>query len=311
MTFSIVIPTYNGALFIEQAIQSALNQTRKADQIIISDDNSTDATLEICKKYQDRIIIHRNSEGPSGFVNGWNKAISLATCDYISILHQDDLLQPCFLEAVEQALRLNSDVRHLFVPCNYIDGKGLQIWEPDYCDGSVRRYSGRDYVHAYQTIGHPHIHRCPGVVTHRRIFDLCKYRTEAGHIADDDFFYRVGQYTDIIGIMQPLASYRLHDLSETGHLKDIELIVRLAKDYIFQIEQWKEGGGGKFIQDDNFNFFRDKALYFSFQEYYYGLRTGDRSLLINGKKHIRMLKNEGYRLPLKKRLFYFITSLFY
>ena len=39
-TFSIVIPTYNGADFIEQALLSALNQTRKADEIIISDDNS-------------------------------------------------------------------------------------------------------------------------------------------------------------------------------------------------------------------------------------------------------------------------------
>ena len=40
-------------LFVEKAIQSALAQTRKADEIIISDDNSTDDTLAICKKFKD------------------------------------------------------------------------------------------------------------------------------------------------------------------------------------------------------------------------------------------------------------------
>ena len=54
-TFSIVIPTYNGADFIEQALLSALNQTRKADEIIISDDNSTDETIDICQRYKDKI----------------------------------------------------------------------------------------------------------------------------------------------------------------------------------------------------------------------------------------------------------------
>lgn len=57
LTFSIVIPTYNGSDYIEQALQSALAQTRPADEIIVSDDNSTDATLEICRKYADRIKI--------------------------------------------------------------------------------------------------------------------------------------------------------------------------------------------------------------------------------------------------------------
>lgn len=66
MTFSIVIPTYNGADFIEQALLSALNQSRPADEIVISDDNSSDDTLAICQKYTDRIKIYRNLQGPSG-----------------------------------------------------------------------------------------------------------------------------------------------------------------------------------------------------------------------------------------------------
>lgn len=53
--FSIVIPTYNGADFVEQALLSALSQTRTADEIIVSDDNSTDETIAICQKYADKI----------------------------------------------------------------------------------------------------------------------------------------------------------------------------------------------------------------------------------------------------------------
>lgn len=237
MTFSIVIPTYNGMLFVEKAIQSALAQTRKADEIIISDNNSTDDTLAICKKFKDQIKIYSNPNGPSGFVNGWNNAIQYCTSDYITILHQDDILSPNFLEEIEHALNIYPDVKHLFVPCSNIDENGKVFYTPDYCDGSMIRYTASEYINAYQHIGNPHIHRCPGVVTHRSIFDVCKYRPEAGHIADDDFFYRVGQFTDIVGVLKPLASYRVHQFSETGHLDDMVLDERLLHDYCFQITE--------------------------------------------------------------------------
>ena len=51
MTFSIVIPTYNGEKYLEEAILSALRQNRKADEIIVYDDNSTGPTKQICRKY--------------------------------------------------------------------------------------------------------------------------------------------------------------------------------------------------------------------------------------------------------------------
>lgn len=240
MTFSIVIPTYNGAKFVEQALLSALRQTRAADEIIVSDDNSADNTLTICKKYADKIKIYRNPDGPSGFVNGWNHAIAHAQGEYISILHQDDLLEPTFLEEIEKALSLYPDVKHLFVPCKYIDANNQILQEPDYCSGEIKKYTGREYINAYQQVGHPHIHRCPGVVTHRDIFSVCKYREEAGHIADDDFFFRVGQYTDVVGILKPLASYREHKESETGHLEEVKLIMRLLRDMDFQLKHIKE-----------------------------------------------------------------------
>lgn len=306
MTFSIVIPTYNGADFVEQALLSVLNQTRPADEIVISDDNSSDDTLAICQKYTDRIKIYRNLQGPSGFVNGWNHAIEKATGEYISILHQDDLLASTFLEEVEKALAVYPDVKHLFTPCNYIDGDGNILQDPDYCTSEIKRYTGIEYVRAYQTIGRPHIHRCPGVVTHRDIFKVCQYREEAGHIADDDFFYRVGQYTDVVGILKPLASYRLHSKSETGHLKNIQLIQRLAHDDIFQVKQWRENS---FMQKEEYDYFVYWAKCNAFREFFLGIKLNDNTLLRQGKKDIEALRSLNIELSMVKKIFMLCHSV--
>ena len=233
--FSIVIPTYNGEKYVTRAIESALNQTRLADEIIVVDDNSDDSTLEICKKFGSRIKIYHNPDGPSGFVNGWKNAIARASGDYISILHQDDLLYPEFLEEVEKAISLHPDVKHFFTPCDKIDAEGNITYRPaNYCSGRIHRFSGNEYAEAYERVK-GHIHRCPGVVTRRDIFEVCNYRPEAGHIADDDFFLRVGLHTDVIGILKPLAAYREHSNSETGHLSFFKLNRRLLDDYHFQL----------------------------------------------------------------------------
>lgn len=307
MKFAIVIPTYNGATYIEEALLSALNQTRKADVIIVSDDNSTDDTLEICSRYKDIVRICKNENGPSGFVEGWNNAIRLVEDGFVAILHQDDLLAPTFLEEIERAIEQNPDVRHFFAPCNYIDGNGSVKREPDYCDGTVRRYSGLEYADAYRSIGSPHIHRCPGVVTHKSIFDKCQYRKEAGHIADDDFFYRVGQYTDVVGILKPLASYREHNKSETGNLGNIKLVCILANDYLFQVQQSKEN---RCISMETYHYFAYWAEFYIFQEFIYSLVNSDYSLQEMSLNNKRFLEQNGIQIPIKHQFIYSLSKIF-
>lgn len=317
MTISIIIPTYNGADFVRFAIESALNQTRKADEIIVSDDNSNDETLNICKEYGDKIKIFVNTKGPSGFVKGWINAINHSNSDFIAILHQDDMLFPTFLEEIEKAIIKYPDVKHFFVPCNYIDNEGNILNEPDYCDNKIHKYTGIEYVVAYQNIGRPnviHIHRCPGVVTHRDIFKVCQYNEAAGHIADDDFFYRVGQFTDVVGILKTLASYRLHDKSETGHLNQIKLIKRLADDYIYQVKQW---ANSSFISGDTYNYFRKNAKQFSFELFILGFKYESEEMVSNGYNCIKELITYDIHQNYKRRLFiefysvcgYKVTSL--
>ena len=318
MTFSIVIQAYNGSKFIEKAILSALHQTRKPDEIIVHDDNSSDSTRQICQKYFPEIIYYFNPDGPSGFVNGWNKAISFAKSDFIAILHQDDLLYPTFLEEAEQALMSNSDVRHLFALCDYIGAddevtkqRSESVLKGDISEETIK-YNGKEYVKTYQKTynGMPHIHRCPGVITHRSIFeDGCLYNPKAGHIADDDFFYRVGQFTNVIGIMKSLAAYRIHVDSETGKIGNNELVERLAHDYIFQVKQWQNS---IFLDNKDKYYFEYWAIKYLFQLFFYASKTSNKEKRINAEilyQEFRQLQfsnthfKELFKLKLVRKFF--------
>ena len=57
MKISIIIPTYNRAKFIEKAIESVLNQTSNSYELVVCDNNSTDNTQEIVKKFESDINI--------------------------------------------------------------------------------------------------------------------------------------------------------------------------------------------------------------------------------------------------------------
>jgi glycosyltransferase involved in cell wall biosynthesis len=247
MTFAVIIPIFNGEKYLEETILSVLNQSRKADEIIVYDDGSHDGSGVIARKYLSKIKYIRNENGPSGFVNAWNNAIKCSSSDYISVLHQDDLLANDFLLIAENVLKIDTSVMHFFTLCSYIDKSGNEIKDFSYSKSFEGKdkfviYDGNDYMEAYQRYYGKanHIHRCPGVVTHRSIFfDLnCWYNPLAGHIADDDFFYRVGFLTRVKGFLQPMAFYRIHQDSETSSIGDLMLVIRLSNDYLFQLKQW-------------------------------------------------------------------------
>lgn len=298
MTFSIIIPAFNGERYIEEAILSALCQTRQPDEIIVHDDNSNDSTRQICEKYFTKIVYHFNADGPSGFVNGWNKAVSFAKSDFIVLLHQDDLIYPTFLEEAEQALIQNPAVRHLFALCDYIGADDIitNQGETAILNGVITekiiKYTGQEYVKAYQKNynGIPHIHRCPGVITHRTLFEAgCNYKKEAGHIADDDFFYRVAQYSIVIGIMKSLAAFRIHKSSETGSIGDLILVTRLANDYLYQIKQWKNSD---FMDNESMQYFIDNAFKYKKRLLGYGIKLKDDKIIDDALNISVQLKNE-------------------
>lgn len=90
---SVALATYNGEKYLIEQIDSILNQTYKNIEIIISEDNSTDSTIEIVKKY-----INNNSniklvfnEGEKGFINNFENAIKHCKGEFIAFADQDDV----------------------------------------------------------------------------------------------------------------------------------------------------------------------------------------------------------------------------
>jgi glycosyltransferase involved in cell wall biosynthesis/predicted O-linked N-acetylglucosamine transferase (SPINDLY family) len=103
---SICIPTYNGQDFLAETIASALAQTYPAIEIILSDDNSSDRTVEVAEmglknsRFPVRILKHERL----GLVGNWTYCIEQARGKYIKFLFQDDLLEPeCAAQLVEVA----------------------------------------------------------------------------------------------------------------------------------------------------------------------------------------------------------------
>ncbi|MEP6486180.1 glycosyltransferase [Microcoleus vaginatus GB2-A3] len=115
---SICIPTYNGAAFIGEAIQSAIAQTYPNIELIISDDGSTDETVAIAQSFQSqtsvdfRIVLHRNY----GLSQNWNFCISQAKGQYIKFLFQDDLLAPECIEKMVAVAQQNPEIGMVFSP---------------------------------------------------------------------------------------------------------------------------------------------------------------------------------------------------
>ncbi len=100
-----VVPVYNGARYLGEALDSLAAQTRPADRVVVIDDASTDGTAELVRGHP-RLDCHllRNPRRLGLFPN-MNRALQLAPATrYLHLLHADDRLHPAFLEEMVRAL---------------------------------------------------------------------------------------------------------------------------------------------------------------------------------------------------------------
>ena len=121
MFISVCIPTYNGEKYIQEQLVSILVQLSAEDEIIISDDSSTDTTLEIIKSLQDsRIKLFENNTFKSPIFNLEN-ALKHASGDVIFLADQDDIWEPEKVKITLNKLQ-NSDL--VVSDCSLIDASG-------------------------------------------------------------------------------------------------------------------------------------------------------------------------------------------
>lgn len=98
---SIILPTYNGEQFLKKQLESIFLQTCQDFELIVADDASTDATLEILKSYSDRdnfyFYVNHNNQG---FISNFCSAMKKAKGQYIVPCDQDDIWLPDKLDAL-------------------------------------------------------------------------------------------------------------------------------------------------------------------------------------------------------------------
>lgn len=102
---SVCIATYNGGKYIKEQLDSILFQLGKDDEVIISDDSSTDDTLSILESYHDeRIVILTNQKFHSPVYN-FENALKSAKGDFIFLSDQDDIWEPTKVEVMLDSLK--------------------------------------------------------------------------------------------------------------------------------------------------------------------------------------------------------------
>ena len=108
---TVVTVVYNGAESLEQTILSVVNQTYDNIEYIIIDGNSTDGTLDIIKKYEDKID-YWQSEPDKGIYDAMNKGIELASGDWINFMNAGDRF---FSDAVIENVFVNNYITEISI----------------------------------------------------------------------------------------------------------------------------------------------------------------------------------------------------
>lgn len=123
---SIVTPSFNSADYIEDTIKSVLNQSYKNIEFIIYDGGSTDGTVDIIKKYSDKIAFWV-SEPDKGQTDAINKGFAKASGDLIGWLCADDLFYPDTVASIVGYINDNNlntdDIGVIFGNTTYFDGE--------------------------------------------------------------------------------------------------------------------------------------------------------------------------------------------
>jgi len=104
---SIIVTVYRRTTFLSIAIESALRQTYQDREIIVVDDSGEALAQEICARFAGQIKYHANPR-TTGIAESLRNAITITSGDYISILNDDDMWEPTFLEKPIPPLELET-----------------------------------------------------------------------------------------------------------------------------------------------------------------------------------------------------------
>jgi glycosyltransferase involved in cell wall biosynthesis len=206
---SIITPSYNQGSFIEETILSVINQSYNDYEYIIIDGGSTDNTVDVIKRYEDKIT-YWVSEPDEGQTHAINKGFRKATGDVISWLNSDDLLTDGALQRIANQFKNNANLACLFGQWQEFDKDGDRPRNPKN-DVSTQEWL---YTSPYAQ---------PSTFYKRSIFKEIGYLNESLHFSmDNDLFKRIVFYGYNYKYTNEIYSkFRWHDDSKSSNLHEL------------------------------------------------------------------------------------------
>ena len=203
---TVITPVYNGALFIEETVNSILDSAPKTGfEYIVINDGSTDETLEILERYGNRIkLISQPNSGESSAVN---TGIAAAQGDYVVVISADDpIFSSKLFEGVKDFFETNPEVSAWYPDWRMIDQYGdlISVVKPE--EYSVENLVGRAIC-------------LPGPGTFFRRDMAIKIggrREKWRYVADYDFWLRLSDLGPLRKRNEVVAQWRFHKDSTTS-----------------------------------------------------------------------------------------------
>jgi glycosyltransferase involved in cell wall biosynthesis len=228
MKVGVLIPSYNHARYVREAVESALAQTRPPDEVVVVDDGSNDDSVAILKGYGDRIRLHACA--PRGIGATYNHLVRSSSADVVAFLESDDSLDPSYLEGSLRSLELH-DVPWVSTARTIIDSDGRPT-------GRVlgKRSPGPHFTTESFLAGDIGL-ACTPVVRRGALVDVGPFVTDYRGAADSEMSLRFSTLYPMAYVEQPLYRYRRHDTNVSGGaLQDSEEVLEIFRR--FQESTW-------------------------------------------------------------------------
>jgi glycosyltransferase involved in cell wall biosynthesis len=223
---SVCIPVYNGESYLEECLDSILKQSFRDFEVVVVDDQSSDASFEIAQRFRerdDRIHVFRNAVN-LGLVGNWNRCLELSRAEWIKYVFQDDLIDSDCLEKMikEAAFSKGMIVSRRRIVFNNVSPEIKKIYDgfsghksidaifpgrtdiapDDLCDAVL-------HEPACNFIGEP-----TAVMIHRDVFKkFGRFNSKFIQLCDFEFLLRIGCNLGFRYIPETLATFRVHPKS--------------------------------------------------------------------------------------------------
>lgn len=261
---SIFIPTYNRSDTLELTIISALSQiTSTRYEIIVINNNpcgKDDETKDLIESFNDNRIYYYVNEKNIGLCGNWNRGIELARANYISMIHDDDVLSPYFIESVRKAIDDNNHPGIIGVDYVAFNSSNVPSFQkPQHTD--YRTVTKKSFFFG------KYINIAGMTVKKEMITTIGGYSEEYYPNEDTNLIYQALIIDNVININFPLAGYRKEvnlSLSD-GIMKQIIIMMEDTRRNISQHEKFASDWLKKFDKEYLYQYIKSASQHWNLE----------------------------------------------